>query len=566
MKGKKLIPLLLASAMVILPLAACSGGGTTSSAPAGSTAASSTASTAAASSQAGEVQPADNGKVNPTGLPIVNEPTTLHIMLNKQVTDLTNSWNEKEAVKRAVEDTGLTFEFTEVSYTAWAEQIGVTLASGSLPDIILYSINNFPAYKDSFLPLNDLLEQYAPNTLAFYSKYPEMRVAGTMEDGQLYSLPLLQQRGTYSNGIGWSINQKWLDNVGMEIPTTTDELYAVLKAFKEQDANGNGDPNDELPISFQASTTNAADREAHGLNMLMASFGIVSRDYVQIEDDTVIFAPTDPRYREFLEYTNKLYTEGLIDPDGFVQQTADFLAKGKAGLIGLFAHHSYADITVGPESFMDYVAMLPMKDSSGNIKVHSSNFNGDFTYDMFKVCKGTENAEAAVRFYDYIQGDEDVLNLWSWGPEGLVYTVADDGKYDRVTEFAEGISNFAYARQTYGAGMAGPWIYPFEMYDRWRNQPRDEKLWEREELYKPYFATMIPAGIDTQEVVERRNEQFIEINTYVQNFTAESIMKGIDDSKWATHLSNCEKLKVAQYTEDYQNFYNEKSALLNSLK
>lgn len=45
-----------------------------------------------------------------------------------------------------------------------------------------------------------------------------------------------------------SINKQWLDNLKLEVPATTDELYTVLKAFKEQDANGNGDSKDEIPM------------------------------------------------------------------------------------------------------------------------------------------------------------------------------------------------------------------------------------------------------------------------------------------------------------------------------
>lgn len=50
------------------------------------------------------------------------------------------------------------------------------------------------------------------------------------------------------------INKAWLDRLGMEMPTTVDEWYEVLKAFKEQGANGNGDPNDEIPLTGSAKT------------------------------------------------------------------------------------------------------------------------------------------------------------------------------------------------------------------------------------------------------------------------------------------------------------------------
>lgn len=70
----------------------------------------------------------------------------------------------------------------------------------------------------------------------------------TNPDGHIYTLPgkkPLRPKGCDTPFI----NKAWLDRLGLEIPTTVDEWYEVLKAFKEQDANGNGDPNDEIPLT-----------------------------------------------------------------------------------------------------------------------------------------------------------------------------------------------------------------------------------------------------------------------------------------------------------------------------
>lgn len=556
MKAKKILVTLLAAAMAVSTFAACgsSDGGKESSGGSESSKVSASFSEDASGSDETETL----SYVNATGLPIVNEPITLKMMVVKNVSDLGKSWNEKECVKRAVEETGINFEFTEISQAAWSEQIGVTLAGGDLPDVIVGSINNFAAYTESFLPLNDLLDTYAPNLTAFYEKNPELKVAGTMEDGNLYSFPLFQQQGYYTHNNRYAINQEWLDNVGMEIPTTQDELYEVLTAFKEQDANGNGDANDELPISFTGNTAAALDANAYGMNFLFNCCGIHSVNYVQVEDGVVSFAPTTEEYRQFLEFANKLYTEGLIDPDSFVQQVPDYTAKGNADRIGIVAHHSYLDIVVGAQNMAKYSIMLPTKDANGDVTVTGRSVNGDWNYDCYKVSKDSKYAEAAVRLYDYVISSEELVTLWSWGPEGDVYTVNEEGKKERVSEFTDGMTSFAQARQTYSAGMSGFWIYPKDMYQSWVMQPRDQLMKDFEETYTPYLAEPMPLGIDKQEVVDRRADQFTEINTYIQNFTAESIMKGIDDSGWEKHLKTCESLDVATYTEDYQNFYNDK--------
>ena len=494
---------------------------------------------------------------NETGLPIVNEPVTLTMLVQKNVSDLGNSWQEKECVQRAQEETGITLEFTEISQAAWSEQIGVILASGEMPDVFVGSISNFAAYTESFLPLNDLIDQYAPNITAFYDEHPELKVAGMMEDGNLYSLPTFQQQGYYTHNNRYAINQDWLDAVGMDIPTTQDDLFDVLMAFKEQDPNGNGEA-DEIPYSMQGSTATALDANSYGMNFLMNSCGIHSINYVQVDDGVVSFAPTREEYRDFLEYANKLYVNGLIDPDGFVQQSADFLAKGAAGRIGSFSHHSFLDIVVGADKLEQYTPLLPMQDKNGDITITGRNVDGDWFYDYYKISATCEIPEVAIRLYDYVNSSEEIVTLWSWGPEGKVYNVNEDGVKVRVTEFTDGMTNFAQARQTYSTGMSGFWIYPKEMYDSWEMALRDQVMADTEALYAPYLCETMPLGQDKQEVVDRRAEQFTEINTYIQNFTAESIMQGVTDSSWEEHLTACDKLDVATYTQDYQNFYNDK--------
>lgn len=562
MKGKKLLALLLAALLLIGVFAACGGeknsssGGSSASSASSSSSSSSGGDSSAAGGEAAGDGPA---YLNKTGLPIVNEPVTLKIMVNKNVSDLSGSYQEKECVQKAQEETGLTLDFVEISAAAWAEQVGVTLAGGDLPDVIVGSFPNFGKYLDSFQPLNDMIEEYAPSVKTFYEERPELKVACTMEDGKIYSLPLFQEQGYYTHSNRYAINQKWLAKVGKEIPTTQDELFEVMMAFKEQDANENGDPNDEIPFSMDSNTSIALDADSYGMNFLMNCCGVHSVNYVQVDDDVVSFSPTNEEYRDFLTFANKLYSNGLIDVDGFVQQTADFLAKGTAGRIGIIGHHSFVDIVCGADKLDQYVPMLPTKDKNGNITVTGRNVSGDWNYDCYKISNNCQYPEAAVRLYDYVNGSEENVNLWSWGPEGKVYNMDEDGKTKvRVTEFEEGMTNFAQARQTYSTGMSGFWIYPKEQYDTWYKAPRDLLMEEFEEMYTPYLCTPMPLGIDKQEVVERRNDQFAEINTYIQNFTAESIMNGIDDAGWQKHLDTCQRLNVSQYVEDYQNFYNDK--------
>lgn len=199
MKGKRCIALLLA-VLMLCALAAC-GGESSSSGSSGGAAGTSGTESGESTGDAGASQQEGGGDgapayLNQTGLPIVNEPTTVTMLVQKSILDLGNSWQEKECVKRAQEETGLTLEFTEISQAAWAEQMGVTLASGELPDVIVGSFPNFGKYLDSFMPLNTLIDAYAPALTAFYEERPELKVACVMETGISTPCPSCRTRAS----------------------------------------------------------------------------------------------------------------------------------------------------------------------------------------------------------------------------------------------------------------------------------------------------------------------------------------------------------------------------------
>lgn len=222
---KKWLSMFLAAVMLCGVLAGC--GGTQS----GSTPASGAQSASAAG----------DSNVNAEGFPIVNEPITLRgmVALNANVKD----WNEHPALKRMEELTGIHIEWECVPDAGFTEKRNLAFASDDLPDIILrakispqeemkYAANGQLVALDEYL-------DYAPNLSALIEQDDAIRKGITMPDGHIYSCPQLNK--TEGNLIHhYWINKTWLDNLGLEAPTTVDELYDVLVAFRDNDPNGNG--------------------------------------------------------------------------------------------------------------------------------------------------------------------------------------------------------------------------------------------------------------------------------------------------------------------------------------
>lgn len=212
----------------------------------------------------------------------------------------------------------------------WTEQKSLLLASGDLPDAFFGSIclteTDIAQNKDYFVELTDGIENNMPNLTAIFEKEPELKAAAMNRDGEIYSLvKKLPLRPKVANAM--YINKEWLDNLGLDMPTTYEELTDVLKAFKEQDADGDGDPNNEIPY------TNAGSL-AGDLSNLLAPFGtIVSRtgNFMQIDESgNPAFVPITDHYKEAVKWAHELYASGCLDQEYFTQDTSMASAKRMA--------------------------------------------------------------------------------------------------------------------------------------------------------------------------------------------------------------------------------------------
>jgi len=199
-----------------------------------------------------------------------------------------------------------------------------------LPDVFYYSfgINKTASYgaEGYFAILNDYYDKetgYAgffwDNPYMTDTSYENFFKVVTSADGNIYGHAYYSDSVSDIPRITPMINQLWLNNLGLEKPTTTDELYEVLKAFKEKDPNGNGHP-DEIPMI--GGTYNGGDDE-----MLINSFIYWNPDYMLNVEDGKVYAPfITPEWQEAMKYLNKLVTEGLLSDMTFSISTDELVA------------------------------------------------------------------------------------------------------------------------------------------------------------------------------------------------------------------------------------------------
>ena len=252
---------------------------------------------------------------------VTDTPVTLKVWCMKQadIEDIATN----EYIKWLQKETNVNLEFDQIAEAESLQKFNLSLASGSYPDVYLSCnqlINMSATIMNStlmkfgkagvFLPLNDLIEQYGANTKKLFDDISYVKDGITMPDGNIYALPSYSEiyHCKYADKL-W-IDQSWLDNLKLEMPTTTDEYYEVLKAFKEQDANGNGDPNDEIPLAGCTDGWNS-DPSFFLMNAFIYEDG---DKHLTVENDTVDTILNKDEFREGLRYVHKLYDEGLCIP------------------------------------------------------------------------------------------------------------------------------------------------------------------------------------------------------------------------------------------------------------
>lgn len=265
---------------------------------------------------------------NAEGYPICDEVIELDFAFYAPADN--TDWESRVMVTKFREDFGIQLNCTGLSSREdLTTQMTLWLASDTLPDLIggarLSATDVADWGQQGYLLAWNEYFDLMPNLMQVFEAYPEYRSYLTAPDGNIYGFSQVEANITGRISRVW-INKNWLAAVDMDVPATVDELYEVLKAFRDNDANENGDPNDEIPYGYSADT--------HSDRMLLAAFGLLTSEpnYILSVNDAgeVVFDNIGDNYREYLRYMRMLYAEGLMDPE-FYLKDANIVKERIAG-------------------------------------------------------------------------------------------------------------------------------------------------------------------------------------------------------------------------------------------
>jgi len=496
-------------------------------------------------SNAGAVTADDN--FNQTGMPIVEEPITLTVLTTRWG-NMGDSFVNNEFLKELEEKTNVKIEWQVQSLNDWGEQKGIMLSGGELPDIII----GFQTFNDAdimnnlnlFLPLNNLIEDYMPNYAKAMEEMPDLKKIVIFPDGNIYSMSKnMPLRPVSCNQP--IINKTWLDNLNLEVPTTLDELYTVLKAFKDEDANGNGDPNDEIPISG-----------SKGLSMeLLNPFGITDINGFKLmvnDDNTLTFYPTSEAYKEGIKWLNKLYSEGIIDQETFTQDDTMLSAKRQdpnVSRVG-FEYAWTPDSNFGQWS-SEYIVIAPIIGSDGK-QYTGGDPNGvsSIKRNEALITTACKYPEAAARWLDeFYTGEASIQNFW--GGIGTVITKNTDGTYV-LNDPPEGTSADSWYWDQSLRDFGPKYVSKeFEKNIVLSLDSGDGLKMELSKIAENTITTPYPDVMFTNEENEERPTLTTDIDKYIETTRARWITEGGVDEEWDDYINQLNAMELERLIEIY---------------
>jgi putative aldouronate transport system substrate-binding protein len=457
---------------------------------------------------------------------------------------------------------GVQVELLNFPYAAAVEQKNIMLSTGSYPDAMggwILGDNDIMTLSadGTILPL----EGYIANTTNIKEALaqPGVRQSMTLPDGHIYSPPYIVGEPLVSFSP-W-INKVWLDQLGLAVPTTTEEFRQALIAFRDKIPPVNG----EKVIPFSGSPNNLHLGTLAGWFGVNASGAANNAGYFAVINGQVESTIIRPEYREFIKWFSGLYKEGLVDPEIFTQNEDTWKAKGKRNLYGSSIAYGAGDFLPDldpkikesdPSKNWQGWTPLPVLKAPGVANpVFRNNNNGITLFRTQFVV--TDKAESkAQKIIDWVDRVYDPIHSTECdaGPMGKTWELKDLVNGIQYWQSFDTSSWTQDERDRNGWGGYSVPSLPKYRRPTWKDQPRPgweneyKELDIRDALYKPYLeATPMPSLWMSEADAKRTADLQTAITDYVKQKQAEWVSGQADiDREWDAYIAQLNRLGLQE--------------------
>lgn len=499
---------------------------------------------------------------NPLGnveLPLTDEPVevTMWMGVNPNVLKITEDigndcvlWNE------LANRTGVRLVFTVVNPDTESEKFNLMVASDDLTDIIsnataLYTNGGEAAIADEVLidTLPYLTEELTPQICKLMEAYPDAIPEALTDSGWLAGMPQLSMQTESTQTFGPLIRKDWLDDLGLEIPETYDELHDVLKAFKDQKG-----ADAALALNYAATGINNGLVQGYGINGLVAD-AAMSEPYYQV-DDVLMYGPIQPEFKEYLTMVHDWYAEGLIWQDfmsypDFQNPPTDIILADRCGVF-------YGEVTFiatlknsSSDPNFDLVALPDFVKNSGD----TIPFKEERAYAAstpWSISTQCECPELLMQWCNYMYTDEGAL-LCNYGIEGESFTFNENN----VPVFTDLVLNNPDMSTTVALFM-----YCMDRGPFYRDETREQSGYTQAQREASGIWTSnlsVGRGIGSTmlntEESDKVNQFYGDIKTYIEQSVLEFVIGNRDLSEFDAYVQHIEDMGIDEVTACYQDAY-----------
>ena len=514
----------------------------------------------------GEFQEVDKSELE---FPL-KETTTLTGMTSYPANTESNP-NNRTIFKRLQEKTNVEIEWTAIQSDQWGDKITLNMSNpDTLTDFIFtagFSDSDLLKYADQgiIIPLEEYIDAYMPNLSAVFEKYPEYRTMCTDSEGNIWALPWIEQLGSEKTAIQTVgnmsfINKKWLDFLGLEVPTTVDEFEQVLIAFRDHASELQAEFNIDGSIIPMACIVNDGDQDP---SILINGFGEGYGDadkgrHIAVTDDLeVICSATQEGYKKGIEWLHSLYAEGLIDPEAFTQEWSTYVSKGKSGRYGVCFSWDVANI----DNLQDWVPLPALTADTRNITPQNGSFTSGFDRGRCVVTAVAENPALVCawldQMYDPFQSPQNNWGTYGEDDEFDIFELGENENGEEMLKHAPlGDASPVEVREAECVG--GPLAILDEYYGVYVTCPDDAQYrldWIKD-YYTPDMNTkyVYPNVFMSQEDTEELSNLQADIQKTINAKKSDWIMNGFTDADWDKYLKDLDAYGLQDYLDIFQKY------------
>lgn len=482
--------------------------------------------------------------------------------------------NNRTIFKRLEDETNVHVEWTAISSDQWGDKISLNMANvDTLTDFVFtagFSDSDLLNYADQgvIINLEDYIDAYMPNLQAVFTEYPEYRKMCEDENGHIWALPWIEQLGSEKTAIQTVgsmpfINKKWLDYLGLEMPTTVDEFEQVLIAFRdnsEKIQKEYGIDGEIIPMS--CIINDGGQDPALLINGFGEGYGDIDMGrHIAVTDDLqVICTATQDGYKDGIQWLHKLYSEGLIDPECFTQEWATYVAKGKSGRYGVCFTWDVANV----DNLEDFVPLKALKADTVNITPQNGSFTSGFDRGRCVVTAKCQQPALVCawldQMYDPFQSPQNNWGTYGEDDDFDIFELSTNANGDKMLKHAA-LGNASPVEVREAECVAGPLAVLDDYYDVYVTCPDDARYrldWIQDYYtddmnHKYVYPNVFMSAEDTEDVTDLGTD----IQSYINTQRAAWIMDGFTEDDWNNYLDELDAYDLDEYLSIWQKYLDE---------